>query len=328
MPPLVDFDLLKIHPFENGTMMGYAPSAFFGATTPTDIYKDTGRGIPPQDFYRYFSASLAYGHMLIMGYGYTPALARFIHGYALMQGVQREYLTDTVAEISYHNGTDFVPTSRALQEDSQKRGRVRVRYSRGLTVHVNYNPQEAWVIELDGRRYELPPYGWLIVKPGEILAYSALVAGKRVDYIKCPEYIYLNTGDARASEGPLEIEGAVWLKRDGGPSTTAQGRPESLSRGGAWRLIPCGDLGHWKGFKPPAMTKYCIDSRLDGQGPADRGCKHIVLDTQSLLGKPASACRVTARDDSQKATPLTPEALDPSRLKLSPGAGIMEYIIQ
>ena len=311
LPPLVDFDLLKIHPFEHGTMMGYAPAAFFGQTVRTGLHTDGGRGTAPQDFYRYVSASLTYGHKLILGYGYVPPLSRFIQYYALMQGVQREYLTDTVAAIHYHNGVEFLPTSRALAEDSQKSGRIRVRYSRGLTVHVNYNAEKSWSVESSGRRYELPPFGWLIEKPGAILAYNALVGGKRVDFVKCPDYLYLNAGDGRASEGPLEVEGAVWLKRDRG----------------AWRLIPCGYLGFWKTFNPPGLPKNCLDSQL-ANNPADRGCKHIVLDTQTLLGKPAASVRITARDDAGKTTTASVKPLDDRRLEFSTTVTAVDYLLR
>ena len=308
LPRLVDFALLKIHPFEHGMMMGYAPSAFFGQKVRTGLHADGGASAAPLDFYRYVSASLAYGHMLILGYGYVPPLSRFIQYYALLQGVQHEYLTDTVAGIHYHNGTEFLPTSRALVEDSQKLGRVRVRYSRGLTVHVNYNADQPWVLESGTRSYELPQYGSLIAKPRSILAYSALRNGHRVDFVQCPDYLYLNSGDARACEGPLEVECAVWLKRDGG----------------GWRLIPCGYLGYWKVFNPPDLPKNCTDSRL-ANTPANRGCKYIALDTRSLLGKPGADVRVTARDESGNPTTSGVRTLNDRRLEFSATAAVVDY---
>ena len=151
-----------------------------------------------------------------------PPLSRFIQYYALMQGVQREYLTDTVAAIHYHNGVEFLPTSRALAEDSQKSGRIRVRYSRGLTVHVNYNAEKSWSVESGGRRYELPPFGWLIEKPDSILAYSALVSGKRRAGVDQHRGI---TGQFGGGRDPLHVgaqvrqflfEGAVSAGQQGG----------------------------------------------------------------------------------------------------------------
>lgn len=308
LPPLVDFDLLKIHPFEHGTMMGYGLSAYFGPDTRTGLHGDGGQGAAPEDFYRYLSASLAYGHMLLLGYGYLPPLSRFIQYYALMQGVQREYLTDTVVAIESHNGTGFVSTSQALAEDSQKLGRLRVRYSRGLTVHVNSHPREPWTVEWGGSHYDLPPFGWLLGKSGEILAFSALRNQRRIDFVRCPEYFYLHSGDGWAREGPLEVEGAAWLKREGH----------------AWRLIPCGSLGTWKTVSLPGSTRFCTDSELAGP-PAGRGCKRLLLDTQGLLGKPGKQVAVRALDSGLAEIPAKTETMEDGRLQFWPDAETVDY---
>lgn len=310
-PLLVDFDLLKIHPREHGTMMGYSPGVFLPEDETRTLYSDPGRGVGPPAFYRYVSASLAYGHMLILGYGYVPPLARIIHYYALMQAPQREYLTDTVAEISYHNGEEFLRTSEALATDAHRKGRLRVRYSRGLVVHVNYSAAENWDIDWDGRRFTLPPYGWLIAKPGVLLAYSALVKGSRADYVSCPDYIYLNTGEETVREGALEVSGAVWLKREGP----------------AWRVIPCGDVGGWEQFRPPDTPRQYVDFRLAG-APADRGCRLIVIDTRVLLGRPTDQVAAEARDDAGNVAPAKTRILDDGRLQLIPQAGIVDYSLR
>lgn len=311
LAPLVDFDLLKIHPFQHGTMMGHHPACLLSSEEQAPLYADTGQGLGPESFYKYVSASLAYGHMLILGYWYTPPLSRFIHYDALMQGVQREYLTDTAAEIGYHNGKALVPTSQALAEGSQQLGRVYVRYSRGLRVWVNYNAEKPWAVEASGRTYELPPYGWLIEKPDEILAYSALIGGHRVDFVRCPDYLYLNTGDTRAAEGPLDVDGAVWLKREGG----------------GWRLIPCGDLGPWERFPPPGLPSNFSDFRLSGV-PPDRGCRSIVVDTRALLARPAGEVRITARGEAGDRTDADVRQLDDARLQFVSMAGIVDCVME
>jgi hypothetical protein len=75
-------------------------------------------------------------------YGYLPRQSRLIELYALLQGLQKEYLTDTVTAIMYHDGVHYLPTSQALADGAYVRGRVCVRYSRGLRVQVNYNRRE------------------------------------------------------------------------------------------------------------------------------------------------------------------------------------------
>lgn len=310
-PLLVDFDLLKIHPREHGTMMGWGPQMFLPEAETNALYADPGRGLGPLAFYRYVSASLAYGHMLILGYGYVPPLARIIHYYALMHAPQREYLTDTVAEISYHDGEQFLRTSEALATDAHRKGRLRVRYARGLTVHVNYSATENWEIEWDGRRFTLPPYGWLIAKPGALLAYSALANGSRADYVWCKDYVYLNSGEETVREGALQVSGAVWLKREGA----------------AWRLIPCGDLGRWEQFRPADAPPQHRDFRLAGP-PDDQGCRLIVVDTQLLMGRPADKVSVRACTEAGDAAPAQTRILDNGRLQIIPQAGITDYLLE
>jgi len=307
VPPLVDFDLLKIHPLNLGTMMGYSPSIFFKQDSEQlhAIFNDAGRWPAPIEFYQYVAASLAYGHMLMIGYSYFPPLSRMIQLYALMQGVQEEYLTDTVAEIHYHDGKTFLPTSPALLNDTQKLGRVRVRYTKGLVVHVNYNAKENWKVE----EYELPPFGWLIEKPGAILAFSALVGGRRMDYVRCSNYIYLNTGDKPARVEAVEVQGAVWLKREGE----------------AWRVIPCGNLGKWETFPAEGLPEYQKDMRLKDTPPR-RGCGVIIIDTQQLLGKPAVAVQVEAR--AADGTKVQGNIKADNRLEIVPAADAVDYLLR
>lgn len=305
-PLLVDFDLLKIHPLNLGTMMGYAPSVFFREGRGAALLNaDLRSGPPPQEFYQYVSASLAYGHMLMIGYGYQPPLARTIQLYALMQGVQREYLLDTASEIRYHDGQAFLPAVEALAADSLQLGRLRVRYARGLTVYVNYNAKENWRVE----GYELPPYGWLIVRNPDVLAYSALIDGARVDYVRCPEYIYLHAPTKAASVEALTVQGSVWLKREGP----------------AWRLIPCGDLGRWEPCAVPGLPARLRDYR-QGRFPDNRGCAALAVDVQRLLHKAPTAVTVTARNLSGQ--PVTASARLDDRLHITPTAETVDYLLR
>ncbi|NUQ00666.1 MAG: hypothetical protein HUU35_12510, partial [Armatimonadetes bacterium] len=282
-PFLPDFDLLKLHPLQHGTMMGYAPSTYLTADEIKTL--DGSRGTAPgtPSFYKYVSGSLAYGHMALLGYGYIPPLSRFIQYYALMQGLQAEYLTDTVTEISWWDGARWLTTSEALPAEANSRAQLRVRYRRGLTLYVNHQASEPWSIEHAGRRYDLPPYGWLAEKPGEILAFSALLEGERVDYVRCPAYYYLNTGTVRRREGPLELSGAVLLKREGD----------------YWRLIPCGHLGWWEWRPSEGLPEPSRDAWLKNV-PADRGCSAITVDTAALglgqgVAEPEEAAAVAVK---------------------------------
>lgn len=320
-PLLVDFDLLKIHPFQHPTMMGYGPSIFLGAKENAELRSDTGRGEAPKGFYQYVSASLAYGHMVMAGYGYIPKLSRLIELYALMQGLQKEYLTDTAAEITYHNGTNYLPTSKALADGSYAMGRICVRYSRGLRLQVNYNREKNWTVKVSDKDYVLPPFGWIADKPGEILAFSALLNGERVSYVSCPEYIYMNSGVASAVVDGLDVDGAVWLKR-------AQG---------AIRLIPCGDLGTWKVFEPSDLPNPYGKSKSSGMAfwdirlektPANRGCKRIIINTRNILNKNACDVKIIARDTDGRELPSVINMVDETHIQIRPEEKIVDYLLK
>lgn len=309
LPVPLDFDLLKLHPYQIGTMMGYGPTNLLSEEEVKTL--GTSHEMPaPKAFYKHVATSLAYGHMTMLGYGYFPPLQRSLQYYALMQGLQQEYLPDRVAKIEYWDGKQFLPTSPALQADAHKRGQVRVTYQGGLVVTVNLSPTELWTVTQAGQDYTLPPYGWVISraahKPGgagappaslAVLAYSALVDGQRLDYVSCPEYVYLNTGDKQRHVGPLEVNGAAWLKREGK----------------GFRLIPCGKLGYWS-----------ADQRLE-KIPADRGCPVLIVDTRTL-GLPQP--QVTALGEMNEKQTASTEVLADGRLKFTVTDQTRAFLLQ
>jgi hypothetical protein len=235
-----------------------------------------------------------------------------IHLYALMQGVQTEYLTDQATSIQYHDGKQFLSTSDALWKDIVGNGRLRVEYSKGLVVQVNYNGTENWTVAAAGRTFDLPSYGWVIEKPGEILSYSALHDGHRVDVVKCPGYIYVNSGDHafKDAELGLEITGALWLKREGD----------------AWRAIPCGDLGPWEKFYPEKWPDDLYDLRASSI-PENRGLSVCVIDAGKLLGKPAAEVSATARDAAGNAVESTAVQAEGDSLRIVPQPQIVDYLL-
>ncbi|MGE5531221.1 MAG: hypothetical protein ACM3VW_03755, partial [Bacteroidota bacterium] len=306
VPVPLDFDLLKLHPYQIGTMMGYGPTNLLSAEEVTEL--GTSREQPaPKAFYKHVATSLAYGHMAMLGYGYFPPMQRSIQYYALMQGLQREYLPDRVTKIEYFDGDKFLPTSPALQAAAHQRGQVRVTYKGGLAVTVNLNPKDPLTISQAGGTYTLPPYGWVASRPSSggtgvppvavpgsadilsapaVLAFSAIVDGQRLDYVSCPDYTYLNTGDKSRRVGPLEITGAAWLKREGK----------------GFLLIPCGKLGQWG-----------PDQRLT-QIPADRGCPQLILDSSDLGLKQFTVSSLGEMGETQTAST---EVLADGRLKFN-----------
>jgi len=307
-PLLPDFDLLRIHPKQIGTAMGYSPTCFFNTEGLKSYYADPGKGTDHRPFYHYVAATLAHGHSAMIGYGYFPSLSRTIHYYSLLSGLQADYLPDTVSSIDWHSEADdkFVPTGEALRTGVRDDGRLRVTYSGGLTLWVNYNPDSQWQLTAAGRQFTLPPYGWVVHKPGEMMAYSALMDGRRVDYVDCPRYAYLNSGDRPVREGPITVDGAVLvLKGD---------RPVA---------VPCGDLGSWS---PMQCEQYPMfrDRGLAGP-PADRGVRLLRLDTGALLGT-KGAMTVIHRDDSGRT--VRTQSIETGSVELSPQADVVDYVLQ
>ncbi len=179
-PWLTDFDLRKLHPLGCNFGMGN-PEMFFG---------NVGLGKSPEDrearLDRFLAATLAFGHTgFLVLHGGMPTAAR---SYFNLQQVHAAYAQAVAKEIRYadENG-ELLDSSAALATGAFTRSQIRTVYSNGLTVTVNGHPEEKWAV--DGM--VLPPNGWLVRSDdGELLAYSALVDGRRADYVDSPAYIY------------------------------------------------------------------------------------------------------------------------------------------
>ena len=310
---LVDFDLLKIHPFEHGMGMSFEPKYFLEeeGSEWKALLADDGKGTAPIGLYKFISASLAYGHMAVVGYDYMPPLPRIIQLYSLMQGPQREYLTDNVSLIEYHDGEKFVSTSQALMENSIENRRVHIRYLRGMDIFVNFNATNNWQVTNEGIEYTLPPYGWVICKPNAILAFSAIMNGKRVDYTQTADYIYFNTGEQYFAQGPVGVKGAVYIKKQVGQA----------------RVIPCGSLGKWEKFWHPDLPKDLYDIQL-AEIDTDRGCQDLTINTQFLIKNPADKTKVTGKSLDSSEVAIGSEILDQNRLRLKPTANIVDYYLE
>lgn len=311
LPPLVDFDLLRLHPLQHGTMMGYAPDTYLGEEDRRALYQDSGGPMAPEPYHRYLAASLAYGHMAMLGYSYVPPPARFVQTWAMMMAPQQAYLTDTVEEIRYHDGQRFVTTEQALAGGANATGRVRVRYRRGTVVHANLSQTEPWTVPELGRDWVLPPNGWLVTGPEELFAAGIMVDGARRDVVRSREYLYLNSGLTPAVEGPVAVTGAVFLRR----------------AGAGWRVVPCGDLGRWRVVLTEGLPARHQDF-LPGPTPPDRGCRDLRLDTLALLGKPPDRVEVTAADLSGHPVAADAQPVDGRWLAITTSAEGVDYQVQ
>jgi len=195
--PLLDFDLLRIHPQMVNHGMGYYERWFTGGYNHR-WGVDTGT-VEQVDKYR--AQELAYGHAGFVGGAQINNLQWVAKEHHLMHPVQALYGTAKPTEIAYEVEGQFVPASVALAVG--ERWRQRISYDSGLRLWVNW-AAEPW--EVEGRT--LPQWGFLALGPNTEVC-TVLRDGRFADYAECPEYLF---ADARTSfnmpylNGPKDVE--------------------------------------------------------------------------------------------------------------------------
>jgi hypothetical protein len=182
--PLLDFDLLKLHPRMVNHGMGYYERWFRRGYSLRWGY-DAG-SVEQIDKYR--AQELAYGHAGFIGSPHTDNVAWVAREHHLMHAVQRLYGASLPEEVRYEVDGQWVTASAALVAGNTSRQRIR--YASGLTLWVNWRT-ESWQVE--GRH--LPQWGFLAIGPLTEVS-TALYDGRVADYAQCPEYIFV---DARTS---------------------------------------------------------------------------------------------------------------------------------
>jgi hypothetical protein len=180
--PLLDFDLLKIHPQMVNHGMGYY-ERWFRRGYDHRWGEDTGT-VEQIDQYR--AQELAYGHAGFVGAAQVDNIPWVVREHHLMHPVQRLYGMARPVEIRYEVEGQFVTASAALIAGDTSRQRIR--YDSGLGLWVNWRA-EPWPVE--GR--VLPQWGFLALGPDTEVSLTQR-EGKWSDYAECPEYVF---ADAR-----------------------------------------------------------------------------------------------------------------------------------
>lgn len=203
-PLNVAFDLLKIHPLECDIGMPWMGQFFRvpGWEKPEVIEASVDH---------FIAATIAYGHI-----GYlveeTHGIEKACRSYYMLQQLQKRYAMQPVETIEYadENG-NMVSASIAISKDIINLSRLHLVYRNGLEIFVN-GSDSIWKVE----DKELPTWGWYARdKKGDFIEFSALVNGHRVDYVKSPEYEYLDARGKVTSLGSFITKGAVALRKDG-----------------------------------------------------------------------------------------------------------------
>ncbi|MFN2115728.1 MAG: hypothetical protein ACK2T6_08430 [Anaerolineae bacterium] len=156
------------------------------------------------------ATSLAYGHAgafeVAHGSGADERLtaAEQLKEYYLMRALQTRYFgaEDVVVRYVDTGGTSR-DLSQALASGAQlATPRLHLAYDGGLELWVNHSPT-SWTVLHHGSALALPPMGWL-ASSADLDAFSATVAGRRVDYLSADGVTLV---DGRGHE--TEMDGLV-----------------------------------------------------------------------------------------------------------------------
>jgi len=177
------FYLREIHTKECG--IGMAWTDWFLQGIP-DWQKDVDRAID-----RFLLHTIAYG---TIGWLVEErfGMERVCRSYYMLQRLQTRYGLLPPKQIAYRDGKRLVSVSEALALNLPKeRRQLFIAYPNGLKIWLNdwdagrgTGDEEIWRVEVDGKVYEIPPAGWLAVQGREFLTFSALVDGRKVDYMR------------------------------------------------------------------------------------------------------------------------------------------------
>ncbi|NQT52939.1 hypothetical protein HQ576_12850, partial [bacterium] len=280
-PPLVDFDLLKMHPLMTDFGMG-APNMFFDRHDTR--WRKGGRTSKYLD--RFITSTLAFGHIgyLALDWGFEGALKC----YYMTNAVQQRYALVPVETIRYFDGEKLVDTSTAIRTGAYKRGQVYIKYQSGLELWCNLSFEHEWRPREKEPELVLPPGGHYASHPEpKLIQFSGILRGKRLDAVLSNEYVYFDSHGSFALAGPCAGRGSLAAKtwKEGGA-------------GGYW-FIPterCEDMT--LRYPTTAMTAAAFDLDNKPLGSAEVRLSNLgatVLPVQGavryklLLGTPVAA---------------------------------------
>jgi hypothetical protein len=219
-----------------GTLGGWDPAKFpmLPAFNLYQIHSKTamigGFGLPdppktelPRVYGQRRAFLIAYGmgdmQITFPGVGYAGApntFSGFLKNYFLFYAYQQSCMPANVTAIQYYDDAGKPwDTSAAIKRNLVEKGRLRVTYDNGLDVWVNYSSKDDWRVNCQGQEYLLPPYGFVFAQGDDLLGFAALRDGVKLEYIRCPDYVYLDTHGKEVTVDDVTANGEVLIKRDG-----------------------------------------------------------------------------------------------------------------
>ncbi len=165
-PPIVDFELLKVHPLMVNHGVGYYERYF------SRFESQQWSGFTTENIYNYMATEIAFCHA-----GFVPSpnrlggasnwIEQVEREVELVLPIQKECALAVPLNILYHVNDEFVSVEKALIADQA--WQVFVEYDSGLQIYVNRHASENWEVTPSSSQ------SWV--------DYSALVNGKRKDYV-------------------------------------------------------------------------------------------------------------------------------------------------
>jgi len=209
------FKLHKLHPLEANYGMGYT---YYYLSRLDPKWKDSPKRREYVDLF--LATTIGYGNLgwLVNDWGLeepfgVEAMAR---SYYMLQQLQQQYAFVRPRRIRYaaRDGRWLTP-AQAHASGALADSRLHVEYENGAQVYVNRAAEGSWeVTDVAGRRFELPVSGWLAFNPNaRFHEFSAHVDGRRIDYVKAPEYEFLDGRGQWVEQGGLGGSGSV-ARRD------------------------------------------------------------------------------------------------------------------
>ncbi|MCW5980755.1 MAG: hypothetical protein KIT09_21925 [Bryobacteraceae bacterium] len=207
----VSFQLHKMHPLQADYGMGYTHHYL-------DRMDPKWRESPKRRDYLdlFLATTIGYGNMgwLATDWGLDDAFGveALARSYYMMQQLQQQYAFIPPKKIEYaaRNG-GFESASQAHASGAIADSRLHVEYDNGARVYVNRSTEGVWTVkDGQGRAVDLPPSGWLVFNPSNgFYELSANEGGRRIDWVKAPDYEFLDGRGQWTQRGALAASGSV-----------------------------------------------------------------------------------------------------------------------
>lgn len=218
-PLLPIFYLREIHTKECG--IGMAWTDWFLQGIP-DWQKDVDNAID-----RFLLHTIAYGNI-----GWLVeerfGMERVCRSYYMLQRLQARYGLLSPTQVAYFDGKKLVSVSEAIALDLPRaRRQLFIAYPNGLRIWLNdwdkgFGDDAIWRIEVDGKGFKIPPAGWLAIQGEGFLTFSALIDGRKVDFLRDakgygdePPLLYADGRGELVRFGEVATKGPIAVRRIG-----------------------------------------------------------------------------------------------------------------